>query len=96
MKWLYKLKKKILFIILGTMSTDYAMAYQVAERVREDIAGFAFEKGTLNINVTVSIGIAVCPDDADSVRELISTADKALYKAKETGKNKVVGREFGI
>lgn len=71
-------------------STDYPMAYQVAERVREDIAAFVFEKDTLNINVTVSIGISVCPDDVDSVEDLISTSDKALYKAKQTGKNKVV------
>ena len=71
-------------------STDYAMAYQIAERVREDIAGYIHEKDTLNINVTVSIGISVYPDDADSVRDLISTSDKALYRAKETGKNKVV------
>jgi diguanylate cyclase (GGDEF)-like protein len=77
-------------------STDHAVAYQVAERVREDIASSVFEKGTLNIIVTVSIGISVYPEDADSIRDLISTADKALYKAKQSGKNKVAGREISI
>ncbi|MBI1810792.1 MAG: diguanylate cyclase, partial [Nitrospirae bacterium] len=36
------------------------------------------------------IGVSTCPDNAHTAKDLILTADKALYKAKETGKNKVI------
>ncbi|MBU1486442.1 GGDEF domain-containing protein, partial [bacterium] len=39
---------------------------------------------------TISIGAACFPDDASSEEELITCADRALYEAKETGRNKVV------
>jgi diguanylate cyclase (GGDEF)-like protein len=39
--------------------------------------------------LTVSIGIASFPSDANSAPELVQKADKALYAAKEQGKNRV-------
>ena len=42
------------------------------------------------ISITVSIGIAAYPIHGNSVKELISQADEALYIAKEKGKNQVV------
>ncbi|MDO9415698.1 MAG: EAL domain-containing protein [Pararhizobium sp.] len=41
--------------------------------------------------VTASIGIAVCPDDATHLNELISNADAAMYQAKSLGKNQASG-----
>ena len=41
------------------------------------------------INVTVSIGIAEFPWNAGSMEELIAAADRALYSAKQTGRNRV-------
>lgn len=38
--------------------------------------------------VTASIGVAICPDDAANLAELISNADAAMYQAKTTGKNR--------
>ncbi|WP_082477078.1 bifunctional diguanylate cyclase/phosphodiesterase [Rhizobium sp. Leaf371] len=38
--------------------------------------------------VTASIGVAICPLDAESVAELISNADAAMYQAKTSGKNR--------
>jgi len=35
------------------------------------------------------VGLAGFPKDAETSRDLIDKADKALYKAKETGRNKV-------
>lgn len=43
----------------------------------------------LHLPVTVSIGLSSFPVDRDSSDGLISAADKALYKAKRTGKNRV-------
>jgi len=45
------------------------------------------------IGTTVSIGLAVCPDNAISFKELILEADKSLYAAKHGGKNMVVVSE---
>ena len=40
--------------------------------------------------VTVSVGWSLLPDDADSAESLLESADRALYAAKETGRDKVV------
>jgi len=39
------------------------------------------------INVSLSIGISICPVDGDTVVDLMSHSDNAMYKAKENGKN---------
>ncbi len=46
--------------------------------------------GNIIINKTMSIGISMYPRDSKDVSECIKYADLALYKAKETGRNKVV------
>ncbi|MGB5104616.1 MAG: EAL domain-containing protein [Steroidobacteraceae bacterium] len=43
--------------------------------------------GDHEIEVTASIGIAACPDDADNVIDLIRNADAAMYHAKRAGRN---------
>lgn len=43
-----------------------------------------------SITVTLSAGIAVMPEDADTTPALFEAADKALYTAKRTGRNRVV------
>jgi len=40
------------------------------------------------INITGSIGISICPDDGDVQESLMTNADIAMYRAKESGKNK--------
>jgi len=60
-------------------------ALAVAERIKENV------KNSLKIDdkpVTVSIGIASFPEDAEWKEELLEKADKALYVAKEKGKNR--------
>jgi Nif-specific regulatory protein len=63
-----------------------AAALRVMEKVRESI--FADNKGKKRIRVTVSIGIAVFPDDAGDEQSLVIRADEALYNAKRTGRNR--------
>ena len=58
----------------------------LAERIRRAIAGTASRDG-----VTVSIGVATCPVDAGEYDELFDVADKRLYEAKSSGRNRVVG-----
>jgi len=43
-----------------------------------------------SVNVTISAGIAMMPEDADNTSALFEAADKALYTAKRTGRNRVV------
>jgi diguanylate cyclase (GGDEF)-like protein len=47
--------------------------------------------GTQNIKVTVSIGISAYPEmDAKEAIDLVGDADQAMYKAKESGRNRLV------
>jgi len=56
----------------------------LAERLRRSV-----EKDENLKNITISIGVASFPEDAEKKEDLILKADKALYKAKRDGKNKV-------
>ena len=42
------------------------------------------------VSVTISAGIAMMPEDADTTQALFEAADKALYTAKRTGRNRVI------
>lgn len=42
------------------------------------------------VTVTLSAGLAMMPDDAETIPALFETADKALYTAKRTGRNRLV------
>lgn len=46
-----------------------------------------FHIGNSSINMTSSIGVSVFPNDGEKVEDLIRSADSAMYKAKENGKN---------
>jgi diguanylate cyclase (GGDEF)-like protein len=70
--------------------TDRERAGETAERIRESVAGKVFESGTVRFQVTMSIGAAIYPLDSRHAREILEKADKALYRAKETGRNRLV------
>ncbi len=69
--------------------TDNEQAIYAAERIRQAIASTVIKVYDEKLKVTVSIGVAIFPDNSDQMRDLIELADQALYLAKETGKNKV-------
>ncbi len=67
-------------------------ALQTAERIRHRIEHHPFKVQDKVLRVTVSIGVASYPDDvADSPSNLVEEADRALYRAKEAGRNRVAG-----
>jgi len=70
--------------------TDLAYAKMVAERLRTRIGEtpFKIDEGQ-DLNVTVSIGIAVVEGAGDTAEKLIERADAALYRAKREGRNRV-------
>jgi two-component system cell cycle response regulator len=71
--------------------TDVQMACNVAERLRTSVecTPFPISRGQ-GLNVTVSIGIAGTEGARDTADALLRRADQALYRAKHTGRNRVV------
>jgi diguanylate cyclase (GGDEF)-like protein len=70
--------------------TGIEKATEVAERLREVIsAGEVILPEGSKIHFTVSIGIAAFIDKESNIDMLINEADKALYRAKQTGRNRV-------
>jgi diguanylate cyclase (GGDEF)-like protein len=72
--------------------TDIEGAYQLAERVRQEVAALDIPlmEGSGAISVTASLGVASLPVNAQDGGGLIAAADAALYEAKHAGKNKTV------
>ena len=68
---------------------DLKNARKTAERWRKKIQGTSFKRERQSFSITISIGIATFPDDAGTKKELIEKADRALYMAKEGGRNQV-------
>jgi len=68
--------------------TDVAGARLAAERVREAIEAHPFTLDGTTIRVTISIGIAAAPGHGRDLTTLVRRADRALYRAKETGRNR--------
>jgi len=74
--------------------TDMHVAGVVAERLRRAIAGepFAINKGASRIDVTISIGLATLESKGEPIADVLKRADKALYRAKHDGRNRVVSQ----
>ncbi len=72
------------------LNCDNIGAKKVAERIRARTAHHLFLKGKKRVKVTVSIGTATTRDSKDvDYKKLIDQADKALYRAKRGGRNRV-------
>lgn len=70
--------------------TSKEAALQIAEKIRKNVESKEFNYVNQMARFTISIGLSsVRTDQLFSSRALLRAADKALYKAKKTGKNKV-------
>ena len=74
------------FTILASNIIDSQDAARVAQRVMSEIS-YPFTIGDNELFVTVSMGIAICPNDGKDVETLLKNADTAMYHAKGKGKN---------
>ncbi|MCS7244290.1 MAG: diguanylate cyclase [Candidatus Calescibacterium sp.] len=83
------------FVIL-LPSTDKNSAYKIAERIRVQISSHKYSGLPENHVITASFGVANYPHDARGKTELFKKADEAAYKAKKTGKNKVIMAEESL
>jgi diguanylate cyclase (GGDEF)-like protein len=72
------------------LETNPDRAKVVAERIRHNIAGPAFDVGGgPPLHLTVSVGYATFPEHGKVTRALLDAADKAMYAAKHAGRNAV-------
>ncbi|XOV79941.1 MAG: diguanylate cyclase [Aestuariibacter sp.] len=75
-------------------ATELDGAYELLEKIRLEIASNAIEHDGGELSVTISVGIAtqiITADMADN--DLLDEADKALYQAKEQGRNRCVSQQ---
>lgn len=77
------------FIVI-LVDTDIEAAGKKAEKMRAEIAeNISISHFSEKLHVTVSMGVATSPTHGRNATELIKTADKALYRAKENGRDRV-------
>ena len=69
--------------------TDKSEAAKIAERIRLKIFDEEIKVFDESFNISISIGISSFPADTENQEILMEFADKALYKAKDSGRNKV-------
>ncbi len=77
------------FVVL-LPQTNSENALNMAERIRSKIEKYMFNVSDKQINCTISVGVATAPDkNIISSEDLLESADRALYKSKRSGKNRV-------
>lgn len=73
--------------------TEAEQAYRIAKRIQSDLENLSLpHAGSLiSDKITISIGIAtMVPEQSDTAGLLLCIADKALYQAKESGRNRII------
>jgi diguanylate cyclase (GGDEF)-like protein len=83
------------FAVLIEDAADVEEAAAVADRIVAAIAN-PTSVGGQEVNVRVSVGVAVSPDGGESVDELLTNADAAMYVAKAAGKGRSAVYEPGM
>ena len=76
------------FVVL-LPETGSAGAREMADRVREAVAGTPLDTRGKHVQTTVSIGVAAFPEHGDELATVLARADQALYAAKREGRNRV-------
>ncbi|MBU3937145.1 MAG: GGDEF domain-containing protein, partial [Proteobacteria bacterium] len=79
------------FLILLTDVHDRNEVSELAERIRSTMEQTIINIPDGTLKKTLSIGYSLFPDDTQGLWEAIKFADVALYRAKDTGRNKAIG-----
>lgn len=74
------------FMVFSPSMKDYVHIVQKCDELIKSLT-LNITEGDKTVTVTASIGVAIFPMDADNYHDLYETADKALYYAKEHGRN---------
>ena len=76
-------------------NTPLDAALQIAERLRNNVAGAVVQYGKDQIDLKISIGVATLAE-SDTVESLILRADRAMYAAKSLGRNRVEFEQLAL
>jgi diguanylate cyclase (GGDEF)-like protein len=76
------------FVVL-LPETGLRAAVEAAERIRRAVEGRAVVWNGRPLSVTISLGVAACPDCIPSPADVLAAADAALYRSKGNGRNRV-------
>ncbi len=68
--------------------TSEVNAFKVAQRIQQALAAVTLPRG-LDLQLTVSVGVATLTPNVSKPREWLSRADQALYRAKQEGRNRI-------
>lgn len=74
-------------VIMPQVSKSCVLA--LAERVRNEVEALVVCQNSAQISVTISAGVTATSDPNLSLQDLMAIADKALYRAKQNGRNRV-------
>lgn len=77
------------FLII-LQDSDSGSADRVAEKIRDEVEKLKTTVAGVVIQKTISIGLSDFPSDSDTFWQAVKYADVALYRAKDTGRNRVV------
>lgn len=70
--------------------TDLVAAAELIERLRIEIQNIVVKSGNAQVGITASFGLSEIDENCATLEKLIANADRALYQAKEEGRNRVV------
>ncbi|HWH47441.1 MAG TPA: GGDEF domain-containing protein [Burkholderiales bacterium] len=76
--------------ILLLPETNNKGALEMSERIRKSVELSRFSVREGDTNVTASLGVASYPEDGGNLDVILEKADKAMYRAKQKGRNRVV------
>ena len=84
------------FVVLFREAT-LEQAVEQVERIRQEIQAVAHVIGDARpVHITVSAGVASWPEDGPTIGDILATADRRLFVAKDAGRNRVVGRTNAV
>jgi diguanylate cyclase (GGDEF)-like protein len=75
------------FVVL-LPETDPTGGWVLAEKIRNGVADAGLDLDAARIPTTVSVGLVSCPQDADTLGELLERADEAMYRSKRGGRDR--------
>jgi two-component system, cell cycle response regulator len=70
-------------------NADQEQALAIGEQMRAAVADAPITRDSTTVHPTISIGVAIFPQDGQLAEELTRKADDALYRAKAAGRNRV-------
>jgi len=76
------------FVVMMSL-VNHDRVLNTAERIRRSIEGNPFLIGELSLNITISLGVATLAKPSETFLDVINKADRALYRAKQSGRNRV-------